>query len=113
MPGLIFPIATDGLRVPVLIGHDSARLQAFQVAGMPLPTPLHAQGLLDTGTDVTAVGPSLLNTLGLQAAGSVQTQTASGLVIVQFYKVSITLYNPTGPSRVTFFRPVWTVTSLH
>jgi hypothetical protein len=45
MPRLTFAIASDGLRVPVMIGHTSTQMQAFQAAGQPLPTPLPLRGL--------------------------------------------------------------------
>jgi hypothetical protein len=113
MPGLIFPVVPDGLRVPVLIGHDADQLQAMLVAGTPLPMPRRARGLIDTGSDITAVGPSIITALGLPAAGWVQTQTAGGGLNVQYFQVSLTLFDPTSPGGDTLVRPVWTVTRLH
>jgi hypothetical protein len=113
MPGLTFPIVPEGLCVPVLIGYDADLMQAMQVAGTPLPLPRQARALIDTGCAITAIVPSLITSLGLVAAGWVQTQTASGGLYVQYYQVSLTLYDAASPGGVSLFRPVWTVTRLH
>ena len=112
MPGLIFPIVPDGLLTPVLLGPDRAQMQALQSAGAPLPAPLHIRALIDTGSDHTAIAPSTLTVLGLSAGKTVQTRTAGGLVSVQLYSVSLTLFDPAVPSAATLYRPSWTVTNL-
>jgi hypothetical protein len=68
--------------------------------------------MFDTGANHTSVGPSLLAALGLVSIGSVQTHTASGVATVQYYRVSLTLFDPTTAGAPTMFRPTWTVTNL-
>jgi hypothetical protein len=109
---LTLPTRADGLRTDVLIGHDAAFLQALQTAGRPLPAPASARGLFDTGSDVTCVVPGILSALGLSPTNKVWTQTASGSVAVDLYDVSLTLFDPAGGPRTSFFRPAWTVMGL-
>ncbi len=113
MPGLTFPIVPEGLCLPVLIGPDADWMQALQAVGKPLPLPRQARALIDTGCDITAIVPSLITSLGLAAAGWVQTHTAGGGLDVQYYQVSLTLFDAASPGGITLFRPVWTVTRLH
>lgn len=112
MPRLTFSVRPDGLRLDVLIGHDATHVQALQAAGQPLPTPVGGRGILDTGSDVTCVVPSVLSALGLQPANRVRTHTAGGPVAVNLYDVSLTLIDPAGGTRTSFFRPLWTVMEL-
>jgi len=109
---LCFPIKPDGLWVPVLIGHESAFLQALQAAGRPLPSPVHCRGLIDTGTDVTCVVPRVLTTLGLRPSTNLRTQTAGGPIRVNLFDVSLTIYDPAAPPGSFLVRPQWSVTDL-
>lgn len=69
MPRLTFPITTDGLAVDVRVHPDSTTMRTLQRTGQPLASGLKAKGLIDTGTNITALAPSLLQQLGIQAYG--------------------------------------------
>jgi hypothetical protein len=98
--------------VTVLIGHGGAHMRGLHAAGQPLPPPVTARGLIDTGTDITAVVPSIVQSLGLIASNTVQTQTPSGRIQVSLYQVSLSIVY-TGPTRQpSFFRASLTVTDL-
>jgi hypothetical protein len=112
MPTMTFPIHPDGLCVPALIGHDHDQLQAIQASGSPLPMPLRVRAIFDTGANFTSVSPSFLTTLGLVSTGSSRTQTASGMASVQFYVISLTVYDPANAGGQTLFRSRWGVTKL-
>jgi hypothetical protein len=110
MPRLTFPIAPDGLRVPAILSPDAAELHRLMAAGQPPPTR-HVRGMLDSGTTVTAVIPSLLKALGATPGKPASTQTAGGKANVTLYSVSFTIYEPTtgGPK---LSRDTWTVSDL-
>lgn len=60
MDQLTFAVTRAGLTVPVWIGLSRPRMTTFIAAGKQVPAPIAARGLLDTGTDVTAVTPWIL-----------------------------------------------------
>ena len=106
MPSLTFPVVPNGLFLSAVIGHDRSVMQALQAAGGPLPVPVSVRAAFDTGSDHTSVGPSLLASIGLMLAGSAQTRTASGVATVQYYSISLTLYDwRFQPDRSSSFRP--------
>ena len=55
MARLTFPITTDGLCVDVRANLDGATIRSLLAAERPVPTSIQAIGLLDTGTDMTAI----------------------------------------------------------
>jgi hypothetical protein len=101
MPTLTFPVQKDGLVVGVMIGMDSANCQALQQSGQPIPRPILVQGIMDTGTDATAVAHRLIHALGLPLYGSAQTSTAAGQVNVGVYEISLSIVPPGGAAQFT------------
>jgi hypothetical protein len=57
MAHLSFAVTGVGLAVPVWIGLTDQMIRALVATGKQVPAPVGARGLLDTGTDVTAVVP--------------------------------------------------------
>ena len=55
MPQLTFPITADGLSVDVRVTLDPASLASLHGGGQPVPSSIPGKGLIDTGTDITAV----------------------------------------------------------
>jgi hypothetical protein len=98
MAHLSFAVAPAGLIVPVWIGLSRPRTTACIASGQPVPAPLGARALLDTGTDVTAIASSILRRLPLGAPGTLLTHTASGPVSVDVYRVSVGITDPTQPT---------------
>jgi hypothetical protein len=109
MPRLTFGVAPDGLMMPALLGPDTVVMQKLLARNKPVPQPIQARSQIDTGTVVTAVGPAVLTALAATPGGSSRTQTASGLAIVRFYRISFTIFDPSG---VTMTRGTWVVTDL-
>jgi hypothetical protein len=99
-------VQPDGLTLDVLIGLDGGRSQDLVALGQPLPRPVRARGVLDTGSDCTAVAPRVLQALGLSPSASVQTHTAGGLVQTHAYEVSLSVPPLVGAS------PMFTVPDL-
>jgi hypothetical protein len=112
MPHFTFPITKDGCTLDVLIGLGAVEMQAAQAAGLPLPPPLTARAVLDTGSDKTAVAPRLLQQLGTVPKARVRTHTAAGAVHVHVYEVSLSVPNPTGVRTPMLVQPQWEVTEF-
>jgi hypothetical protein len=109
---LSFPVSQAGLAVPVWIGQDGPTVEALVDAGQqPLP-PVHARGLLDTGTDITLVAPQVLRQLALSPSSTTSTHTAAGQVKVQLYRVSLGITDPGQPVKVWLTRPDLEVAEL-
>ena len=93
------------------MGPDSGVIQQLHAQESALPKPIQVRGQVDTGTLVTAVGPGTLAALGAIPGGAPRTQTASGIVIVQFYSISFTIFDLAGRGP-TLARSTWMVTDL-
>jgi hypothetical protein len=97
MAHLTFPVSRDGLAVPVWVGWNGTAMFALVMAGQPAPAPLGGRGLLDTGSDVTAIAPAILQRLALPVATATSTHTVSGPVNVRLFRVSTGITDPTLP----------------
>lgn len=109
---MTFPFVPDGLLVPALVNLGSAEMQSRQAQGAPLPPAFQAQGIIDSGTTITAVCPRVLQQLNVPPDHAGQsTSTPMGKAPVQFYRISFTIYDLTavGPD---LHRHEWTVTDL-
>ena len=62
-----YTVGIDGLTLGGMIGLDGADTAALVAAGKPVPAPILARALIDTGSDVTCVTITLLRRLGLRA----------------------------------------------
>src|SRR5437016_3263494 len=99
MPHLVFPIVPDGLCVDVMVNLDAATLVPLRSRGVG-PTPVQARGLVDTGSDITAVALPILQHLAVPVSQQTITQAVGGRVPVQLYRVSLHILdfgNPGGP----------------
>ncbi len=97
MAQLTSPIAPDGLCVDVRINLDGAAIRSLLAAGQPMPTSFQGRGLLDTGTDMTAISAPILHGLGVPIFGQAQTQGLTGPVAVRVFKVSLCILNLNQP----------------
>jgi len=89
MPQLTFPLAADGWCVDVRINRNNAMLAALQAAGRPLPTSIPAKGLIDTGSDVSAVAPSIIQQLALPVHSQRTTQGIGGSHPIRLFKITL------------------------
>lgn len=87
-----------------LNGIDTASLVQH---GKPISRPIQVRSLLDSGTDVTAVASRVFQQLGLGSLISGFSQTTSGLVPVNLYRVSLTISGSPGLAG-----PIVTLTDL-
>jgi hypothetical protein len=112
MAHLTFPFGVGGLTLEVLIGLDGKTTATLHAAGQPITMPVRARGLLDTGTDATALAPWVFQQLGLQPTKYTTTHTASGTVNVAVFEVSLTISGIGGTGRSMFVLPTLLVTEL-
>jgi hypothetical protein len=89
MPKLVYPILPDGLLVDVLIGLRGLTTASLLAAGQPITAPARARGAIDTGSDLTVVSTAILQQLGIAASHQGSTQTVSGILSAQLFKVSV------------------------
>ncbi|HZY90040.1 MAG TPA: hypothetical protein VFE78_34785 [Gemmataceae bacterium] len=94
MPSLTFPVTPDGLAVPVWVGLAGKATVSLRSAGQAIPSPLLARGLLDTGSNVTAIATWVFQRLAVPVAATGSTQTAAGPVVVNLYEVSLSITDP-------------------
>jgi hypothetical protein len=94
MAQLTFGLPKGELRLAVLIGHDYNYQAALRTAGHALPRPDWTAGVIDTGSSVTCVTPTVLRTLGLALAGQATSHTAAGQMTVNLAEVSLNIPPP-------------------
>ena len=111
MPQLTFPFVPDGLLVSAVINLAAPALQSNRQQGSAT-TGIHARGMIDSGTTLTAVGPRILTALNAVRGQPVNISTAAGSTNVYYYFISFTIYNRSQPSGTDLYQPIWKVTSL-
>src|ERR1041385_6134119 len=74
--------------------------------------PLPIRALIDTGTDLTAIAPGVLQRLGLAPLRTTATLTAGGLVSIRLFEVSVTITGPKGTAGPVYVRPSLLATEL-
>jgi hypothetical protein len=98
MPQLAFPVTVAGLALPVMVGIDGKTSSALFAAGKSIAAPIQARGLLDTGSDITAIASWVLQKLALPIVAKTVTSTAAGQINVNLYEVSLSITNPIQPN---------------
>jgi hypothetical protein len=91
MPHQTFPLSREGMIVAAVVGLNGVDTASLVQHGRPIPRPIQVRSLLDSGTDVTAVAARVFQQLGLGSLISGFSQTTSGLVSVNLYRVSLTI----------------------
>ncbi len=101
MPVLRAALQAEGALVDVLVGWSTARAQALRTALRPVPPPVPARAVLDSGAEVTCIDSSLVQTLGLLPKGFTLANlpTVGGLTLGMEYDVSLTVLHPSGDAR--------------
>jgi hypothetical protein len=112
MSQLIFPITADGLMVNVRVNVDIATISSLTATGQPVPNSIEAKGLIDTGTDVSAVAPSIIRQLGIQSSAQRKTHGIGGNVQVRIFKVGLYLFSSTQPHLPWLVQPTLQVIEL-
>jgi hypothetical protein len=112
MARLAFRVQADGLIVDTIVWLDGGTADDLTARGLPVPTPIHCRGLLDTGSDVTAVSASIPARLGLVPTRRATTTTAAGPTHVDLYTVSLSVTDAATPGAPMLSAPNLLVTQL-
>src|SRR4051794_27229972 len=99
MPGFSDVLGADGPLIRVEVGVSGKGRQQLLTAGSPIPPPVMATALLDTGAEVSCIEPGVLHRLRLAPSGGVLPVNAPGLggmTFSFFYAVCVTLLHPSG-----------------
>jgi len=106
MPSFDVVIESDGALIDIQLGLCAADIQALRLAGSPVPAPIAARALIDTGANVTCVDPRL--TVPHAAAGVRPTRfvlanvpALGGIAIAALYVASLTIVHPRGMPEPT------------
>jgi Retroviral aspartyl protease len=105
MPQLAFPITADGLSVDVRVNLDGAAIAALHSSGQPVPSSIAARGLIDTGTDISVVAPSILQQMSVQVHAQRKTQAIGGPIQVRLFRVTLFILDASQPHLSWFTLP--------
>jgi hypothetical protein len=111
MAQLSFPIQPDGLVVDAMVNLEAAALLALWSAGQSRPA-IQARGLLDTGSNVSAVALSTLHQLGVPTIGQSSTTGIGGVVPVSLFRVSLHVWDQRHPRLPWLSQPSLLVMNL-
>ncbi len=81
----------------VRVTYPVAVLHSSQAKGQLVPTTIETRGLIDTGTDVSAVAPWVLQQLSLPVSGYRKTQGIGGSISVRLFEVTRFILNASQP----------------
>jgi len=98
---------SGGIMMDVSISLDVLTETTLKSTNRPVPAPIIAKALVDTGCTITSIDKTLVSNLDLITRGYAQTHTANGVVSVSQHLVSIGF-----PGTNLMNRPVQTVQSI-
>ena len=111
MATLTYPIVPAGLLVDVAVNLEATLLVHLR-SRRGGPSLVQARGLIDTGSDVTAVALPILQTLAIPAIQKATTQGVGGPVPVNLYRVSLHLLDAQDAGGPWFSHPSLLVMEL-
>ena len=107
-----FAVEADGLIVDVLVTLEEQALDALRAQGQTTPAPIPCRGMIDSGTNLTAISPGLRTRLGLTRGLRAATTTAAGFVSVTLYVVGLSVTNLKTPGAPELSLPTFAVMEL-
>jgi len=91
MSQLTFPLQAGEPKLAVVLSlHHQAMVDRL-AAGLSPPAPIWANGVIDTGSSITAITYDVIRRLGTPPAGQTRTQTAAGPIPVRLFRVSLSI----------------------
>jgi hypothetical protein len=98
MPILKGRLQHEGALVDVLLGWSAARAGQLRAAKRPVPPPVQARALIDTGAEVTCIEGALIQQLGLPFGVMVSANLPAhgGLTFGFLHDASVTILHPSG-----------------
>jgi hypothetical protein len=112
MPQLTFALSSGELKLAVIVGHSRKALAQVLATGQPPPSPLWTTGVVDTGTNVTCITPTVLQQLGLLSTGQATSHTVSGQATANLFEVSLSIPPPGGAAGPMLTRRDLTVMEM-
>lgn len=97
MPIWTFATESAGPVVPVVVSLPVADLAVWRQTTTAPPPMLSVRGLIDTGTDISAIPPRIVQQLGLIPDSTNSTTTAAGPATVDLFRVALVIHGPDGP----------------
>ena len=91
-------LATVGPVVEVLVGPSHLFAQVMAKKGKPVPNPVKATAMVDTGASGTVVTPALIQQLGLRPVGVTSMNTPSTTKPMRAPQYHLSLVFPNGVS---------------
>ena len=89
-------LSGTGPIVEVVVGASSLFAQVMARKGLPIPSPVKALAMVDTGASSTVIAPSVVQALGLQPVGVGQLATPLATVPLTVPQFNISLGFPGG-----------------
>lgn len=101
MPIIKTPLAPGGALVEVVLSWSITGARRLRAALRPVPPAVDARAILDTGAEVTCVDSSLIQSLGIPAAGWAlgNLPAHGGVNLHPLYDVGLVIVHPSGNSR--------------
>jgi predicted aspartyl protease len=116
MPYLTARLTDFGPVINVLIGVTAPRRKLLEKHGLPVPSRVPVQALIDTGASISVVAPNIPQQLGLHATGKTSLLTASTghkPHPCDEYDVSVTLQHPDTEIELLFAYVAVAATIFH
>jgi hypothetical protein len=105
MATLTFPVSADGLCVDVRVNFDTTTLNSLKSAGHPLPSSIPARGLIDTGSDISAAAPWILQQLAVPVHSQRTTHGIAGSIPVRLFNISLFILDSHQPQMPWLVQP--------
>ena len=105
MPQMTFPFDLEGMFVDVLVSCGSDHLARLLARGKPLPSPLWVRGMIDTGTNVSAVSLAIIHQLEIPPGKAARSEGIAGEFASHYYEVSLTIADKSAPGRTPYSPP--------
>src|SRR2546421_592043 len=101
MPTLTGRLAPEGAIISVELGLDRSTLRLLRTSLHPIPSPVSARALVDTGAEVTCADSSLIQALSVPVSGSVLANLPGhgGYTVGFYYDLGFTIVHPSGNLR--------------
>ena len=102
MPDLPGALSADGALVDVRIGWSDPTARALRSALRPVPPPVDARALIDSGAESSCVDPALILALGLPVGGFALANVPAhgGLAFATQHDAALTILHPSGDARL-------------
>ena len=91
MAQLTFPIVSGELALTVLVNVGTQRARDLLALAQPLPSGVWGTAVIDTASTLTCVSRPVLQQFGLTPVGQGSSQTAAGLMLVDIYRISLSI----------------------